>query len=198
MFKKIIGVIVLVVLLSGSICGIVYGVKYNKFDSEQSHTIELQQQKIETNEKQIKQLMEEKQQIISDNMLTLEEKNTKIANLEAQIAVLKQQSGGEAELPADGVILTLNPRLASNSPGNITFTYDEVRLTNEKRCFAFNYAVNTDYRLSKITCTAPVRVEYFEGICLVSLSEENLTKSAQYYIDFSLETIPTIVPANPV
>ena len=96
MFKKIIGVIVLVVLLSGSICGIVYGVKYNKFDSEQSHTIELQQQKIETNEKQIKQLMEEKQQIISDNMLTLEEKNTKIANLEAQIAVLKQQSGGEA------------------------------------------------------------------------------------------------------
>ena len=91
MFKKIVGIIVYLVLFVGSICGLVYGIKYHNIDNEQAQTIARQEDKIETLEKQLKQLMEEKQKIIADNMISIEEKNAKIAELESKQEQLENE-----------------------------------------------------------------------------------------------------------
>lgn len=92
MIKKIIGIIMTVALFVGSICGIVFGVKYHNVTAEdtQAQIIAQQESKISQLENQLKSLTAEKEKIISDNAISIEEKNEKIAELEAKQSALQE------------------------------------------------------------------------------------------------------------
>ncbi len=180
MFKRIVGLIVVLVLFVGSICGLVYGIKYHKEENQQTQTIAQQQDKIETLEKQLKQLMEEKQKIIADNMISIEEKNAKIAELEAKIAKL---GGSATDTPSDEFTLCLYLSDADET-GYISFSTDSITLTNTNRSATFTYNIDNRYKLDDVMhVVSSVRVEYYEGAGCIWLLKD-LTESDTYAVNF--------------
>lgn len=186
MTKKIVGLIIIIVLFFGSICGVVYGVKYTNYESDKEIVIEQQQDTISTLEKQLQQLAEEKQKIIADNLISAEEKNQRIEEFEAKNTELKTEieylkSVYGVDETADGYTLTIVPFDNSEEKGHITFSVDKIVLNNIHRAQTFTYTIEEGYPLTECIAVADglFGFNYYENLVVVWLLED-LTETIVY------------------